>query len=85
VQQRLQRLSEAKGTFELIFNTENEINYVKWIEVTKKNIRLYYSPLEVGDFLANSLFSRKDFTIFTSATLLINGKFDYFKNSIGLL
>jgi ATP-dependent DNA helicase DinG len=77
-------LSEAKNVFDLIFNKENEIHFVKWIEVSKKNIKFFYSPLEVGDFLANSLFSRKDFTIFTSATLMINDKFDYFKNSVGL-
>jgi ATP-dependent DNA helicase DinG len=84
IEYRMSDLMEAKNVFELIFNTKNEIHFVKWIEVTKKNIRFYYSPLEVGDFLANSLFSRKDFTIFTSATLMINQQFDYFKNSIGL-
>lgn len=81
---RIQALTEARGVFDLIFNTANEISFVKWLELTKKNIRFYYSPLEVGDFLANSLFSRKDFTVFTSATLMINKKFDYFKASTGL-
>lgn len=81
---RMQGLMEAKSVFDLVFNTENEITFVKWIEVTRKNIKFHYSPLEVGDFLANSLFSRKDFTIFTSATLMINQKFDFFRHSIGL-
>ncbi len=81
---RIMSLSESKSVFDLIFKTNKEINFVKWIEVTKKNLKFYYSPLEVGDFLANSLFSKKDFSIFTSATLMINGKFDYFKGSIGL-
>ncbi len=81
---RLLGLSEARDVFELIFNTENTINFVKWIEATKKNLKFYYSPLEIEDFLSNSLFSRKEFTIFTSATLMINNRFDYFNNSIGL-
>lgn len=81
---RMKSLVNAREVYDLIFNTENEINFVKWIELTKKNIRFHYSPLEVGDFLANSLFSRKDFTVFTSATLMINNKFDYFKTSVGL-
>lgn len=81
---RMSSLSESNIIYNLIFNTENEINFVKWIEITKKNIRFYYSPLEVGDFLANSIFSKKDFTIFTSATLMINNRFDYFTLGVGL-
>ncbi len=81
---RMSSLNEARNIYDLIFNTENEINFVKWIEITKKNIRFYYSPLEVGDFLANSIFAKKDFTVFTSATLMINGKFDYFAGGVGL-
>ncbi len=81
---RIRRLEELESIFNLIFKTENEINFVKWIEVSKKNIKFCYSPLEVGDFLSNSIFSKKDYTLFTSATLTINEKFDYFKASIGL-
>jgi len=81
---RMSGLSESRNIYDLIFNTENEINFVKWIEITKKNIHFYYSPLEVGDFLANSIFSKKDFSIFTSATLMINKKFDYFTEGVGL-
>ncbi len=81
---RMSSLMEAGNIYDLVFNTQNEINFVKWIELTKKNIRFYYSPLEVGDFLANSIFSKKDFTIFTSATLMINNRFDYFRAGIGL-
>ncbi len=84
VKYRIRRLEEIESIFNLIFKTENEINFVKWIEISKKNIKFCYSPLEVGDFIANSIFSKKDFTIFTSATLTISGKFDFFKNSIGL-
>lgn len=84
IKYRIRRLEEIESIFNLIFKTENEINFVKWIEISKKNIKFCYSPLEVGDFIANSIFSKKDFTIFTSATLTISGKFDFFKNSIGL-
>lgn len=81
---RMQSLTEARAVFELVFNAPHEDRFVRWVEATKKNVKFSYSPLEVGDFLSSTLFSRKDFTLFTSATLLVNGKFDYFKNSIGL-
>ncbi|MCX7821293.1 MAG: DEAD/DEAH box helicase family protein [Brevinematales bacterium] len=84
IKYRIRRIEELESIFNLIFKTENEINFVKWIETSKKNIKFCYSPLEVGDFIANSIFSKKDFTIFTSATLSISGKFDFFKNSVGL-
>ncbi len=84
IKYRIRRIEEIEAVFNLIFKTENEINFVKWIEISKKNIRFCYSPLEVGDFIANSIFSKKDFTIFTSATLAISNKFDFFKNSVGL-
>jgi len=77
-------LLEMASTFELIFDTEHQPEFVKWIEISKKNIRFSYSPLEVGDFIANSIFSKKEFTVLTSATLMINKKFDYLKNSTGL-
>ncbi len=81
---RIRRLEEIEIIFNLIFKTENEINHVKWIEISKKNVKFCFSPLEVEDFLANSIFSKKDFTIFTSATLTVGEKFEFFKNSIGL-
>jgi len=84
ISSRILVLNESLNNYDLIFNSETDINFVKWIEVTKRNIRFVYSPLEVGDFLASSIFSKKDFVIFTSATIMINGKFDYFETGIGL-
>lgn len=77
-------LDEIRQTYELIFKTENSPEFVKWIEITKKNIRFAYSPLEVGDFIANSIFGKKEFTIMTSATLMINHSFEYFNTGVGL-
>lgn len=84
VQIRNSYLMEAFDVFKEIFNTEVAPESVRWIEVTKRNIRFAKSPLEIGDFIANSLFNKKDFTILTSATLMINQKFDYFKRTTGI-
>ena len=84
VEMRLTGFDEAGNAFVDIFESGSEMEIVRWMEIGQRNIRFSIAPLEVGDFLANALFSRKDFTIFTSATLVINKKFDYFKSCVGL-
>ncbi|OHD57127.1 MAG: hypothetical protein A2Y33_09385 [Spirochaetes bacterium GWF1_51_8] len=84
VRSRIDTLIEMSDIFNTVFLSETTPEQVRWIEVTPKNIRFSFSPLEVGDFLANSIFGKKDFTIFTSATLSVNKKFDYFRMSTGL-
>lgn len=81
---RIQVLTGFEKTFKQVFHSPPDIRFVKWIEKTRRNIRFSYSPLEIGDFLASSLFSRKDFTLFTSATLMTGGRFDHFKNALGM-
>lgn len=81
---RMASLTEANDVFRQIFETENDPSAVKWIEVSQRNVRFAYSPLEVGDFLAHSLFTKKEFTVFTSATVMINKSFDYFKSGAGV-
>ncbi len=84
VSYRVASLGDAVANHELIFSGELDPAYVRWIEVSRKNIKFAFSPLEVGDFLVNALFGKKDFSIFASATLMINNKFDYFRMSLGL-
>ncbi len=83
-QYRMINLSEFQIIFDLIFHSPEESGIVRWIERSPRNLKFSYSPVEIEDFLVNALFSKKEFTLFTSATLIINKKFDYFKNSVGL-
>ena len=48
-------------------------------------IELDVAPAEVGDVLAERLFSRPAGTVLTSATLQVLGNFEHFKRRIGLL
>lgn len=63
-------------------------NKVYWIEIRNINnpnvINLSSCPLNVSDFLRESIFKYFDTIILTSATLTSNKKFDYLKNRIGL-
>lgn len=67
-------------------NTLSDDEYIYWLDINSKrtNIVLTATPLNIAKRLSNSLFENLNRLIFASATISANGKFDYFKNSIGL-
>ncbi|MDI6740474.1 MAG: helicase C-terminal domain-containing protein [Candidatus Edwardsbacteria bacterium] len=60
--------------------------YVFWMEPIERSqsIKLVAGPLEVGKVLHLKLYAKVKTGIFTSATLAVDGKFDFLKNRIGL-
>jgi ATP-dependent DNA helicase DinG len=56
---------------------------VSWVEATLKGWRACYQPLEVGSWLAAHLWSQQP-AILMSATLTIDGSFDFFLRQVGL-
>lgn len=79
-------LSTAKGIAYTFYNNEA---IVCWVE--KKNmsseledVSLYAVPVEVDKMLYDYLYLQKEKMIFTSATLTIDSKFDYFMDRVGL-
>ena len=64
-----------------------EEGYVYWANVTtvRPNVKLYATPFDISDELNDNLFNKLDRMIFTSATLAVDNKFDYYKKSIGLM
>ena len=73
---------------DLVFtlNADNP-DYVYWIErISNKsgNVKIIAAPIEVGRLLYDQLYSRKRSIIFASATMSINGKFNYIKKRIGI-
>jgi predicted DnaQ family exonuclease/DinG family helicase len=63
-------------------------DWVYWFEMSSRedadDSRLYAAPLNISKILDEKLFSRLKTGIFTSATLTVGKKFDYFMNRIGL-
>jgi DNA polymerase-3 subunit epsilon/ATP-dependent DNA helicase DinG len=59
---------------------------VYWISLSGQNeaVSLHASPLEVGQILERSLFSRKDGVVLASATLSTEGSLEYLKGRLGL-
>jgi len=64
----------------------DEKGYIFWMEPGDNNygVKLVAGPLEVGQVLAKLMYPRIKTAVFTSATLAVDGKFDFFKNRIGL-
>lgn len=68
-----------------LIHIEDE-KHVTWLEIDEVNdyFCLKRSPLEVGPSLYNLIYESKNCVIFTSATLTINNKFDFFIKQTGL-
>ena len=81
-----ERLKQYYKKFEFIMEGKEE-GYVYWANVTtiRPNVKLYATPFDISDELNDNLFTKMDRMVFTSATLAVDNKFDYYKKSIGLM
>lgn len=67
--------------------TEISDEWVVWVEKTgngRGGVSLHRAPIDVAKILDETLFSKKSSIILTSATLSVEGKFDYAKTVFGL-
>ncbi|AEF94195.1 DNA polymerase III, epsilon subunit [Desulfotomaculum nigrificans CO-1-SRB] len=75
---------ELANKLEFIGRSQGD-GYVYWLEGSSEtDILLRAAPIDVGPLLQEKLFSAKRPVVLTSATLSVNGSFDYFIKSIGL-
>ncbi|MCX5773861.1 MAG: DEAD/DEAH box helicase [Fusobacteria bacterium] len=79
------RLSEIQDACRQFNKLENP-DMVFWIESSEKysNVKLGATPIHVGKVLSEHLFEPLNKIVFTSATLAVNGSFDFFKSRIGI-
>ena len=90
LQTELQGQFEELGTVSsalqlLLFETDP--GTVRWIEPVGREgleVRLRAAPLDVGPILHSKLYSKLKTAVFTSATLSVNGAFDYFVQRLGI-
>jgi predicted DnaQ family exonuclease/DinG family helicase len=63
-------------------------DHVYWFELPARerslDIRFYAVPLDVAGVLHRTLFDRLPTCVFTSATLSVNGDFEYYKGRVGI-
>ncbi len=80
------RLRDAAAGLEFILKREGE-NHVYWLQRSGGGRRNYFTlraaPLEVGDFMRTFFFDEMRSVIMTSATLRVEGGFDYIKERLG--
>ncbi|MDZ7839823.1 MAG: ATP-dependent DNA helicase [Gammaproteobacteria bacterium] len=56
---------------------------IRWAETTARSFRLHVTPRDVGRSLSQYLDPDEKTFIYTSATLSVNGRFDYFLDQVG--
>ncbi len=81
------RASEFESVTGLVLSNEDD-GRVRWASVGVPDRfdqqSLKASPIHVGEILAEVLFGELDSIVLTSATLTVNGSFDFFRSRVGL-
>jgi predicted DnaQ family exonuclease/DinG family helicase len=67
--------------------TANEKGYVYWLEAVGDNVELWATPVDVSGMIFENFFLKKRSLIFTSATLTVSERFDFFlaRSGVGLM
>ncbi len=79
--QRLENITESLYS---ILDSETP-NFVKSVEKRNTNVVLSANPIRVGHLIKEHLVSKMKSMILTSATLFVNGSFEYTANRLGLM
>ncbi len=78
-----QRAGELRDELRFILRT-NEPGYVYFLETRGRGLFLRAAPIDVSNILQDVLFDRMKATVLTSATLTVDGTFDYIRGRLGL-
>jgi DNA polymerase-3 subunit epsilon/ATP-dependent DNA helicase DinG len=71
------------GTTKLIYGNDEDVHWLTY-DRAREELRLHAAPLHVGALLQEGLFGNKETVVLASATLSIDGSFDYVKERLGL-
>ena len=66
------------------FGTTEESEYVRWLELRGNGFLLHRTPLDIADVFRTRMREYDCLSIFTSATLSVNRRFDHFSTQLGL-
>jgi ATP-dependent DNA helicase DinG len=77
------RSFEIRQELAFLFES-NEKNYVYWFERRNKGVFLAATPIDVSQILREKLFEAFDTVILTSATLTVEGRFEFVRQRMGL-
>jgi ATP-dependent DNA helicase DinG len=77
------RAAEARDHLTFLLEAANP-SYVYFLETRNRGVFLRAAPIDVSRIINEMLFNRMRATIMTSATLTVEGSFDYVKGRLGL-
>ena len=66
------------------FGESEQGEYVRWLELRGNGFLLHRTPLDIADVFRSRMSEYDCLSIFTSATLSVNGRFDHFSAQLGL-
>jgi len=78
------RAAEMRRELSFLLESE-EKSYVYWYERRGRGVFLAATPIDVSEILRERLFEQFDTVILTSATLAVEGRFEYLKQRLGVL
>jgi ATP-dependent DNA helicase DinG len=78
------RAGEIRDELRFLMRAGDE-EYVYFVEWRGRGVFLRASPIDVSAILREVLFDRMRTTVLTSATLTVDGKFDYLRTRLGIL
>lgn len=79
----VRRSHELAGTLRFLLAGEDE-ERVYWGERRGRGVFLNASPIDVSSMMADLVFDRIDSAVLTSATLTVDGSFDFVRSRLGL-
>jgi ATP-dependent DNA helicase DinG len=81
-----EHLKEAVDALKFVLRGEDG-NFVYWAERTRRGSQNFYAlkaaPIQIGDFFRKAFLDAKRCIVLTSATLRVNGRFDYMLERLG--
>ena len=86
---QLRRLMNAAGLVKQFRDYGEKTEKVFWLETFRTYrgetaVRLIITPLDIAELMREAVFRRYQTVVFTSATLRVGGRFDYWKSRVGL-
>ncbi|HYB97201.1 MAG TPA: ATP-dependent DNA helicase, partial [Vicinamibacterales bacterium] len=77
------RAAELRDQLTFLLEASNP-SFVYFLETRNRGVFLRAAPIDVSGIIREMLFDRMRATIMTSATLAVDGRFDYVKNRLGV-
>ena len=83
-------LAELCGQLQLLMSLiDDDVNFVVWLDRAgsgrQAQINVHRAPIDVAEILDRMLFGKKSSVVMTSATLSVDGSFDYAERRLGLV